>query len=165
MVELDSGLTLTADKQVIVYLEQKENGYDIWAADPLYKQREVCLALNGREVQIAFPKEGLTGSTTFTDIAAIQPFDLKCEYLENPLGIDVPKPRLSWKMGTTTSMRGLKQTAYQILVSSSEALLDANRGDLWDSGRINTNESVNIVYEGSSFNCRTKMLLESSFLR
>ena len=59
MVELDSGLTLTADKQVIVYLEQKENGYDIWAADPLYKQREVCLALNGREVQIAFPKEGL----------------------------------------------------------------------------------------------------------
>lgn len=148
MVELDSGLTLTADKQVIVYLEQKENGYNIWAADPLYKQREVCLALNGREVQIAFPKEGLTGSTTFTDIAAIQPFDLKCEYLENPLGIDVPKPRLSWKMGTTTSMRGLKQTAYQILVSSSEALLDANRGDLWDSGRINTNESVNIVYEG-----------------
>lgn len=148
MVQLDSGLTLTTDKQVIVYLEQKENGYDIWAADPLYKQREVCLALNGREVQIAFPKEGLTGSTTFTDIAAIQPFDLKCEYLENPLGIDIPKPRLSWKMGTTTSMRDLKQTAYQILVSSSEALLDANRGDLWDSGRINTNESVNIVYEG-----------------
>lgn len=51
-------------------------------------------------------------------------------------------------MGATTSARGRKQTAYQILVASSRDLLDADRGDLWDSGRVNSAESVNIVYGG-----------------
>ena len=64
-LDLGEGLTLATDKQVIVYLEQKGTGYDIWVADPLYSQREVCLALNGREVQIAFPEGELTGSTAF----------------------------------------------------------------------------------------------------
>ena len=90
----------------------------------------------------------LTGSTAFTNIATLQPFDLQCEYLSNPLGVDIPQPRLSWKMGATTSARGRKQTAYQILVASSRDLLDADRGDLWDSGRVNSAESVNIVYGG-----------------
>lgn len=147
-IDLGEGLTLATDKQVIVYLEQKGTGYDIWVADPLYSQREVCLALNGREVQIAFPEGELTGSTAFTNIATLQPFDLQCEYLSNPLGVDILQPRLSWKMGATTSARGRKQTAYQILVASSRDLLDADRGDLWDSGRVNSAESVNIVYGG-----------------
>lgn len=148
MIELDKGLNLTADEKVMVYIEQKKNGYSIWAADPLYKQKEATLTLNGREVRIAFPTDGFTGSTTFANIAAVQPYDLKCEYLENPLGIDIPKPRLSWKLGTVTGIRGRKQTACQILVSSSEVLLAENRGDLWDSGRIDTAESVNIAYGG-----------------
>ena len=148
MVDLGEGLTLAADRQVIVYLEQKGNGYDIWVADPLYNQRKVCLSLNGREVQIDFPEGELTGSTAFTHIATLQPCDLQCEYLRNPLGIDIKQPRLSWKMGATDLVRGRKQTAYQILVASTQDLLDADRGDLWDSGRVSSAESVNIVYGG-----------------
>lgn len=148
IIDLGEGLTLAADKQVIVYLEQKGTDYDIWVADPLYSQKRVCLTLNGREVQIAFPGDELTGSTAFTNIATLQPFDLRCEYLSNPLGIDIQQPRLSWKMGATVPARGRRQTAYQILVASSRELLDADRGDLWDSGRVNSAESVNIVYEG-----------------
>jgi hypothetical protein len=54
--------------------------------------------------------------------------DLRCEYLVNPLGIDVQKPRLSWKLDS--SIRGQKQTAYQILVASSPEKLTSNIGDL-----------------------------------
>lgn len=77
-----------------------------------------------------------------------RPFDLTCEYLSDPLGIDVSHPRLSWKMETDTARRGQKQTAYHILVASSQALLEAGCGDLWDSGKIYSGESVNIVYRG-----------------
>lgn len=76
------------------------------------------------------------------------PSGLRCEYLENPLGIDVRRPRLSWKMETAGAVRGKKQTAYRILVAGSQALLDAARGDLWDSGPVRSGESVNIVYAG-----------------
>ncbi len=53
----------------------------------------------------------------------------RCEYLVNPLGIDVGKPRLSWVIEDLKSAtRGEKQTAYQILVASSEALLKKRQG-------------------------------------
>ena len=82
--------------------------------------------------------------------------DLRCEYRENPLGIDVVKPRLSWKIqgrpegGNLKPERGIMQTAYQILVASSEELLKKDSGDLWDSGKVETNRSFNITYQGPS---------------
>lgn len=88
--------------------------------------------------------------------ADAQPIDLQCEYLKNPLGIDVIKPRLSWKMGTASTKRGQKQTAYQILVASSRMLLDKDHGDLWDSGRIKSDESVQIFYNGKSLKAGQK---------
>jgi len=57
--------------------------------------------------------------------------NLRCEYRDNPLGIDAAKPRLSWTMnaGTQkTEARGQKQTAYQVLVASSPELLAKDRG-------------------------------------
>jgi len=59
---------------------------------------------------------------------------LRCEYKENPLGLDAAHPRLSWIL--TSSERGQQQTAYQVLVASSESLLKQNTGDLWDSGKV-----------------------------
>ncbi|HKK18760.1 MAG TPA: hypothetical protein VJ952_08775, partial [Opitutales bacterium] len=47
--------------------------------------------------------------------------DLRCEYLRDPVGIDVAEPRFSWKLDSPEPVRGLKQTAYRILVASSEA--------------------------------------------
>ena len=79
--------------------------------------------------------------------------DLRCEYLTNPLGIDVAKPRLSWKiesgvLSPESARRGLKQAIYQVLVASSEGLLKKDIGDLWDSGKIQSDQSVNVEYAG-----------------
>jgi alpha-L-rhamnosidase len=76
--------------------------------------------------------------------------DLKCEYKTNPLGIDNLHPRFSWKLIDQANDRGQKQTAYQILVSSSLKNLGNNIGDIWDSGKIKSNQSVNVKYNGDS---------------
>ena len=72
--------------------------------------------------------------------------NLVCEYRLNPLGIDVAQPRLGWT--PQSSLRGDKQTAYQILAASSPALLDANTGDLWDSGLVVSDKQNQIPYNG-----------------
>src|SRR2546427_11544324 len=59
---------------------------------------------------------------------------LRCEYLIHPQGIHASAPRLSWIM--SSKRRGEKQTAYQVLVSSSPHLLDNDQGDLWDSEKV-----------------------------
>jgi hypothetical protein len=72
--------------------------------------------------------------------------NLSCEDRNNPLGIDVTQPRLGWTL--LSSQRGDTQTAYQILVASSQPLLNANTGDLWDSGMVATNQLNQIQYGG-----------------
>lgn len=76
----------------------------------------------------------------------IQPAALRCEYLENPIGLDERQPRLSWFL--TSDRRSQRQLAYQVLVAGSEAALQTNKGDLWDSGRVESSQSVHIVYAG-----------------
>lgn len=89
--------------------------------------------------------------------ATVVPVDLKCEYLSNPLGLDVLQPRFSWKLKTEDmNKRGQKQTAYQILVASSEKLIRKNKADLWDSQFVNSDESINIVYNGKKLKSGTK---------
>ncbi|GAC1661542.1 MAG: alpha-L-rhamnosidase [Ktedonobacteraceae bacterium] len=81
--------------------------------------------------------------------AVIRPVRLRCEYLENPLGIDAVQPRLSWQLeAVQVGQRALRQTAYQVLVASSKELLAASTADLWDSGRVVTDQSSHIVYAG-----------------
>ncbi|MEI6780907.1 MAG: family 78 glycoside hydrolase catalytic domain [Verrucomicrobiota bacterium] len=82
---------------------------------------------------------------------------LRCEYLENPLGIDVAKPRLSWLIvdpGPRTADRGVRQTAYQILVASSEGRLGEDQGDLWDSGKVESDQSIQVEYAGKPLTSR-----------
>lgn len=71
---------------------------------------------------------------------------LRCEYLENPIGIDATQPRLSWNM--ESDERGQLQSAYQVLVASDESLLAEGKADLWDSGRVDSDQSLNVVYGG-----------------
>jgi len=71
---------------------------------------------------------------------------LKCEYQVNPLGIDVPRPLLSWIL--QSAVRGEKQTAYQVLVAGNPQLLKSNTPDLWDSGKVDSSLSICIQYEG-----------------
>jgi len=71
---------------------------------------------------------------------------LRCEYLSNPLGIDVQKPRLGWELGPAENV--LAQSAYRILVASTAAILEKDRGDLWDSGRVVSEQSTWVDYAG-----------------
>jgi alpha-L-rhamnosidase len=75
--------------------------------------------------------------------------DLRCEYLKDPLGIDVSQPRLSWKLtAVDPQARGQRQTAYQIVVASTKELLDTSEPDLWQSGVVTSDQSVHVVYRG-----------------
>ncbi|WP_300598207.1 alpha-L-rhamnosidase [Niabella sp.] len=71
---------------------------------------------------------------------------LKCEQLENPVGLDVVQPRLNWQL--KSNQYNVKQTAYRIWVASSKALLDAGKPDLWNSGKVISDESVLVAYKG-----------------
>jgi len=75
---------------------------------------------------------------------------LRCEFRTNPLAIDAAKPGLSWKLetGNLKPERGIRQTGYQILVASSADLLKKDQGDLWDSGKVASEQSVHIDYQG-----------------
>jgi len=74
------------------------------------------------------------------------PTSLLCEYVANPLGIDVTLPRFFWVL--THLGRGQLQSAYQVLVASNQATLDGETGDR-DSGKVVSGESVNVIYGGS----------------
>jgi len=81
--------------------------------------------------------------------AGIHPRQLRLEYRDNPLGIDVAAPRFSWlDVSGNPKARGLRQTAYRVLVASSESALRTNNGDLWDSGKVASADSAQIVYAG-----------------
>lgn len=71
---------------------------------------------------------------------------LRCEYLVDPLGIDETAPRLSWEV--QSGERGQRQIAYRVLVASSEDQLKHNQGDLWDTGRVESDNSTGAVYAG-----------------
>ena len=72
--------------------------------------------------------------------------DLCCDYAVNPLGVDSTSPRLFWKLAS--QVRSQRQTAYQILVASSEKNLSRDSGDLWDSGKVSSDETIQIPYGG-----------------
>lgn len=78
------------------------------------------------------------------------PDDLRCEYLKDPQGIDAKNPRLSWILTSKDrELRGKKQSAYQILVARTIQSLNKNIGDLWDSGKVASDQSINIRYNGA----------------
>jgi alpha-L-rhamnosidase len=82
---------------------------------------------------------------------------LTCEYFTNPIGLDVPRPRLSWQ--TRAAQRGAWQTAYQIIVGDSPALLaaaprigssDPAAGLLWNTGKVLSDLSLHLPYAGEA---------------
>jgi alpha-L-rhamnosidase len=76
----------------------------------------------------------------------LPPQNLRCEYLRDPLGIDVTLPRFSWVLEHTE--RGEKQTAYQLLVAARPELLAQDKGDAWDTGKLSSEQSTQVVYGG-----------------
>jgi alpha-L-rhamnosidase len=84
-----------------------------------------------------------------------QPERLRCEYLVDPLGLDVLHPRMDWILtGSSETPRNLSQSSYHILVASSPENLAHDQGDLWDSGEVKSDETSHIAYAGSDLKSR-----------
>jgi len=74
--------------------------------------------------------------------------NVKVEYLTNPVGIDKKNPGMSWELNSRN--RNVIQEAYQIIVSSSVEKLNKNDGDMWNTGKVNSNKTINITYNGKT---------------
>src|SRR3954468_5169425 len=84
-------------------------------------------------------------------LAQVRPVQLKCEYRVNPVGIDVKSPRLSWILESPDpKARGIKQSAYRLLVASTSEALAQNKGDLWDTGQVQSDRSIQLAYAGKA---------------
>jgi len=83
--------------------------------------------------------------------AVSRPVHLRCEYLENPLGLDERQPRLSWRLDAE-HRRGARQVSYQLLVSSEPG----GAPDLWDSGKVVSGASLHVPYAGKPLHSRQR---------
>lgn len=84
----------------------------------------------------------------------ISVYDLKCEYQNNPLGIDIAQPALMWKIAADT--RGVKQTAYQLIIAERLEDLHAEDCCFFDSGKVSSEQSTNLVYSGLTLQSRQR---------
>lgn len=89
----------------------------------------------------------LTGMATATNIDRI-----RCEYLKNPLGIDVATPRFTWEI---SAGHNGKQTACRLKVATSPQLLKRGKADVWKSRRVNT-DIPRMVYQGPALQAHTR---------
>lgn len=80
--------------------------------------------------------------------------NLEVESTTKPLGIDKKNPRFSWIM--ESDIRGQKQSAYQIIVASDKKKLEKSVGDIWDTGKVKSDKSNNIKYQGKSLSPTTR---------
>ncbi|HYO21348.1 MAG TPA: alpha-L-rhamnosidase N-terminal domain-containing protein, partial [Flavisolibacter sp.] len=81
--------------------------------------------------------------------SSLTPVGLLCEHRTSPMGIDVANPQLEWTLQPASpSLRGLTQTAYQVIVASSPEALKKNEGDLWNSGKVLSDQTTRIIYKG-----------------
>lgn len=81
------------------------------------------------------------------------PYDLKSDHLENPVGIDNPTPRLSWKIDDART--GAKQTAYQIIIGTDSLEVLSGKGNQWDSNKQMSNQIL-VTYSGKKLSPCTK---------
>jgi len=79
---------------------------------------------------------------------SLLPLELRCEYAVNPLGVDTIQPRFSWEL--ESKQRQQMQSAYQILVASSAERLRDDTADKWDIGKVDSDRSVNVPYQGNA---------------
>lgn len=86
----------------------------------------------------------------FSKSAGLSVYDLLCENLRNPMGIDVSVPRFSWKI--SSNKNGTEQKSYQLMAASDSALLTNNEADLWNSDRVNSSASILVSYAGKPLN-------------
>jgi alpha-L-rhamnosidase len=80
--------------------------------------------------------------------------ELRCEYQQDAVGVDTQHPQLGWQIESLDP--GIRQFAYQVLVAKSPELLASDQGDLWDSGKVKSSDSVHVPYLGSALSSRLR---------
>lgn len=81
----------------------------------------------------------------------LMPIGLRCESMHRPLNVAAARPRLSWRLKSSgAGARDERQTAYRILAAASLVELDHDEGPLWDSGKIESSQTIHIPYEGQA---------------
>ena len=78
--------------------------------------------------------------------AAVSLQNLRVEMLVNPVGIDIEQPALSWEIAGNE--RAVEQLSYQVIVSSTPENLELDKGDLWNSGKVDSDRSIHVKYAG-----------------
>lgn len=73
---------------------------------------------------------------------------LQCEYTSNPLGVESAHPQLRWQL--ISSQKNVMQSAFRVLVADDPALLQKNQGNIWDSKKVVSGESIQIAYAGQT---------------
>lgn len=131
-------IAFAAPKAPIVSLNGKAHQTSIKTKQTL------CVLCETTSVSSVVKKNGAGGARITTT---------NCEGRLNPEGIDAPHPRLSWQI--ESDARGVCQTAYQLIVSSSPQKLARNEGDLWNSGKVSSDQSIHIPYAGKALGSRT----------
>jgi alpha-L-rhamnosidase len=112
--------------------------------------------VSSQEDQVDHPKllSVVIAIVILVSAASATPVHLRCEYLENPLGVDTASPHLSWQ--SDNSERNWRQAAYEVLVATNEANLGTGQADIWDSGKTDSGESVGIAYRGPALESRKR---------
>ncbi len=105
-------------------------------------------------IQLAAALALLAGACGASTGQGLSVGDLRCEYERAPLGVDSARPRLSWLL--RSARRGEAQTGYRVLVASSAELLARDRGDLWDSGKVSSDRSIQVEYAGKPLSSRLR---------
>ena len=94
------------------------------------------------------------GSGGGTPSAGTTVSGLTVEHRTDPLGVDAAHPRFGWRMASTA--RGRHQTAYRIKVATSPRHLTHGSADVWDSGRVDSADSVAVRYSGPGLRASTR---------
>lgn len=84
----------------------------------------------------------------------LQPLELTCEYLKNPLGIDIALPRFGWTFNVAG--RDQIQTAYEIIVSDNLKDIQQGNGSTWSTGKILSAQNIQVEYAGNALQSFTK---------
>ena len=85
--------------------------------------------------------------------AQLDAVNLKCEYMEDPMGVDMTDPRFFWQLAADED--GQLQKAYRLIVSSSPDLLEQYRGDMFDSGKQRSSQNTHVAYNGKPLEAAT----------
>ncbi|WP_433894317.1 family 78 glycoside hydrolase catalytic domain [Streptomyces sp. CA-111067] len=117
------------------------------------RRRFLSIAAAGTGAAVA-AVPAMSGTADAAAPGQVRPTALTVESADNPLGIDIPVPRLGWQL--TAPGRGVSQRGYRVLVASSPALLARDRADVWDSGQVRSADSVGVEYAGPPMRARQR---------